>query len=105
MRPLGPPFLAIPNFLDPRLPPPLRRRRPSARLGVLGLVLLVGLSVADTAGAADPITETDKTIETLRQQAERAADAYFDTLSKAQTLETQIAAIEDRLPRLAGRRR
>jgi hypothetical protein len=53
----------------------------------------------------DSISETDATIEALRRQADRAAEAYFDTLTKAKTLQAQIDDIEARLPQLAADRR
>ena len=89
--------------------PPSHRPGASARSTRLGAALLVTVGISLALGTipalADPITDTDQTIETLRREADQAANAYFDELAKAQTLEAQIAKIEDRLPALSAQRR
>jgi prefoldin subunit 5 len=69
------------------------------------VVVVSLLGVAPSPTAAGTITDADATIETLRREADQAADAYFETLAKAQALEAQIADVEARLPALEAERR
>ena len=85
--------------------PSPRRSWALTRSAVVGAVLLTMIGIQAGPAVADPITDTDATIETLRREADTAAGAYFDTLAKAQVLEARIAAIEARLPKLAAKRR
>ena len=71
---------------------------------VATVALLGGLGAATPAGA-DPSQDADATVSTLRADADQAAAEYFDALGKTQALDTQIAEIEARLPRLTARQR
>jgi len=59
------------------------------------------VSIVATTAAAQP----SETVEVLRHEADQAAQAYFDALAQAESLEGQVAAIEAELPELQARRR
>jgi len=75
------------------------------------VALAAGLAAASLsalgpgASAADPIQDADATVQTLRRDADHAAQAYFDALARMQTLDAQAAEIEARLPALEAERR
>ncbi len=65
---------------------------------------VLGSGLLAPAGA-DPIQDADGTVQSLRQEADAAAQEYFDALSRATALDTKIAGLEAKLPELAARRR
>jgi hypothetical protein len=73
-----------------------------AAVAVLGLS---GTLVLSGPAAADPIQDADATVQALRQEADAAAEQYFDALSQAAELDTRIADLEARLPELERRQR
>jgi hypothetical protein len=80
------------------------------RLGALTTALALVASVATLAQsvapvAADPITDADATVQSLRQEADRAAQQYFDALGRAAELDATIVRLESQLPDLVARRR
>jgi hypothetical protein len=64
----------------------------------------VGSAAAVPAGA-DPIEDADATVQSLRQEADHAAQRYFDALAQATELDGRIADLEQRLPDLERRQR
>lgn len=70
---------------------------------MLALVLAAGASMTSTGAAADPLSDADATVEQLRREADQASQEYFDALSVSQKLEADIAAVEERVPRLVAR--
>ena len=83
---------------------PVRSAARALATAVAAIAVLGGLGAA-TPAAAGPSQETDTTVSALRADAEAAAAEYFDALDKTQALDSQIAEIEDRLPRLTARQR
>jgi len=83
-------------------PSPSSTLRTVVAAGLTFAVLGVGL-LAAPAGA-DPIHDADATVQSLRQEADAAAQEYFDALSRATALDTKIAGLEAKLPELAARR-
>jgi hypothetical protein len=71
---------------------------------VATVAVLGGLGAA-TPAAAGPSQDADATVRALRADADQAAAEYFDALGKTEALDTQIAEIEGRLPRLTARQR
>ena len=73
------------------------------------LVLTAALAAGAEPGAAQtgsgPLASSDATVQSLRQQADAAAGAYFAALAKAQTLQAQIDALEAQLPKLRDEER
>ena len=70
------------------------------------MTLGLGASVLAAApAAADPIEDADATVRSLRQEADRAAQQYFDALTRAEELDSRIAELEARLPDLERRQR
>ena len=69
------------------------------------MVAVLGGLAATTPAAAGPSQGADATVSSLRAQADAAAAEYFDALAKTRALDTQIAELEDRLPRLTARQR
>lgn len=84
-------------------PSPSSALRTVVAAGLTFAVLGGGL-LAAPAGA-DPIQDADATVQSLRQEADAAAQEYFDALSRATALDTKIAGLEAKLPELAARRR
>jgi hypothetical protein len=68
-------------------------------------VAVLGAGLVDAPIGADPIQDADATVQSLRQDADAAAQEYFDALSQANALDTKIAGLEAKLPALATRRR
>ncbi len=68
-------------------------------LGLAASVQLGGGAGAETIGDADA------TVEALRQEADRAAQQYFDALTQARALDERIAQLEAELPQLERRQR
>jgi hypothetical protein len=79
------------------------RRRTTRRVAAaaLGLAVLVPAGTA----AAGSLADAEAEIAALRAEADAASQAYLDSLAQAAALETQIAAIEARLPALAEQRK
>jgi hypothetical protein len=79
---------------------------PAHRVAVLAALLAAAVLAAGAPGraAADPIQDTDATVQSLRQQADQASQQYFDALGAANALDAKIAALTKRLPGLAARR-
>jgi hypothetical protein len=70
------------------------------------VTLGLGASILAAApAAADPIEDADATVQSLRQEADRAAQQYFDALTQAEGLDGRIAELEARLPELERRQR
>lgn len=70
------------------------------------MTLGLGASVLAAApAAADPIEDADATVQSLRQEADRAAQQYFDALTQAEELDSRIGELEARLPELERRQR
>jgi hypothetical protein len=71
-----------------------------------GLTLAVlGAGPLAAPAGADPIQDADATVQSLRQEADAAAQEYFDALSRTAALDEKIAGLEAKLPELAARRR
>jgi hypothetical protein len=68
--------------------------------GCLGAALMAG-----APAGAEPAASGDPTVTALRQEADAAAQQYFDALSLSQTLTEQIATIEAKLPELEAKRK
>jgi len=68
------------------------------------LMVLVGSAALEGPAAADPLDDADATVQALRQDADHAAEAYFDALAQAAQLDERIQALEARLPELTRRR-
>ena len=83
---------------------PVRRGIRGLATAVATVAVLGGLGAA-TPASADPSRDADATVSALRADADQASAEYFDALGKTLALDTQIAEIEGRLPRLAGRQR
>ena len=83
---------------------PVRSAARTLATAVAAVAVLGGLAAA-TPAAAGPSPDPDATVNALRADADAAAAEYFDALATTQALDTQIAEIEDRLPRLTARRR
>ena len=82
------------------LPPRWRTRgRRAAAAAVVTVVTLGGVATAG-AQTGTPGSATDPTIQSLRQQADTAAGAYFSALGRYKMLTAQIAEIEAQLPEL-----
>jgi hypothetical protein len=65
----------------------------------------LGLGAASTPDAgAGPLDDADATVQTLREEADRAAQEYFDTLAQAASLDVKIQRLAARLPGLVKRR-
>jgi len=73
-------------------------------LGASTLAIGSGAVVPGTAGA-DPIQDADATVQSLRREADHAAQQHFEALTEAQTLDVRIADLEARLPDLERRQR
>jgi hypothetical protein len=73
---------------------------------VAAVAVLAALAVLGMPGAgADPLADADATVASLRAEADRAAQAYFDALAAAQALDAQIARLEAELPKLRAQQR
>jgi hypothetical protein len=66
---------------------------------------VIGAGLLSAPAGADPIQDADATVQSLRQEADAAAQEYFDALSRATALDAKIAGLEAKLPDLAARRR
>jgi len=83
----------------PTSPPPVR-----SALAALAFGAALALAGAGALAGADPLADADTTVTALRQEAEQASQAYFDTLARMQALDAQAAEIEARLPALEAER-
>ena len=81
-------------------PSPSSALRTVAAAGIVCALLGTGALVAPAD--ADPIQDADATVQSLRRDADAAAQEYFDALSRANALDTRIAAPGGEAPRARG---